>query len=105
MSGVTTSGERTDSIRVHATRRFATFPVRLETLVVGAHEQAWNGPQVSRATIAFERARSHHFRVLEEFLTSNRVVLIERARVSALARTSPKATDIELANGIPAFLD
>lgn len=44
-------------------------------------------------------------KVLEEFLISNRMALIARARAAALARTSPKATDVELTNGIPVFLD
>jgi signal transduction histidine kinase len=43
--------------------------------------------------------------VLEEFIQSNRETIISRARERVASRTSPKPTDIELANGIPVFLD
>jgi signal transduction histidine kinase len=43
--------------------------------------------------------------VLHEFLTTNRVDLIERCRLKVVKRLSPKVTDAELTHGIPAFLD
>src|ERR1700733_7266162 len=44
-------------------------------------------------------------RVLHEFLTINRVDLIERCRLKVAKRLLPKVTDAELTHGIPAFLD
>ena len=43
--------------------------------------------------------------MLHEFLTTNRVELIERCRLKVAKRVAPKVTDAELAHGIPAFLD
>jgi signal transduction histidine kinase len=43
--------------------------------------------------------------VLHEFLTINRVDLIERCRLKVAKRVAPKVTDAELTHGIPAFLD
>ena len=43
--------------------------------------------------------------MLHEFLTINRADLIERCRLKVTKRLAPKATDAELAHGIPAFLD
>ena len=43
--------------------------------------------------------------MLHEFLTANRVDLIDRCRLKVVKRLAPKATDVELAHGIPAFLD
>jgi len=43
--------------------------------------------------------------VLHEFLTANRVDLIERCRLKVTKRLAPKVTDTELTHGIPAFLD
>jgi hypothetical protein len=43
--------------------------------------------------------------MLHEFLTSNRMVLIDRCRVMVGSRSDPKAPEGELANGIPIFLD
>jgi hypothetical protein len=43
--------------------------------------------------------------VLHEFLKANRVDLIERCRLKVAKRLAPKATDAELAHGIPAFLE
>jgi signal transduction histidine kinase len=42
--------------------------------------------------------------VLHEFLTANRLELIERCRAKVSKRTAPKATETELAHGIPSFL-
>ena len=44
-------------------------------------------------------------RVLHEFLTTNRIDLIERCRLKVAKRVAPKVTDAELTHGIPAFLD
>ncbi len=43
--------------------------------------------------------------MLHEFLTANRLELIDRCRVKVGRRSAPKATDHELAHGIPQFLD
>jgi signal transduction histidine kinase len=43
--------------------------------------------------------------VLHEFLTANRLDLIERCRLKVTKRLAPKVTDTELTHGIPAFLD
>jgi signal transduction histidine kinase len=43
--------------------------------------------------------------VLHQFLTINRVDLIERCRLKVAKRLAPKVTDAELTHGIPAFLD
>ena len=43
--------------------------------------------------------------MLHDFLMSNRRVLIDRCRVMVGSRSDPKATDDELAHGIPTFLD
>jgi signal transduction histidine kinase len=43
--------------------------------------------------------------VLHEFLTANRLDLIERCRLKVIKRLAPKVTDTELTHGIPAFLD
>jgi signal transduction histidine kinase len=43
--------------------------------------------------------------LLSEFISSNRDEIIERTRARAASRPSPKATLVELNNGIPKFLD
>ena len=43
--------------------------------------------------------------MLHEFLTANRVELIDRCRTKVGRRSAPKATDDELTHGIPLFLD
>jgi signal transduction histidine kinase len=43
--------------------------------------------------------------VLHEFLASNRAAIIARSRANAAARSAPRATEDELASGIPIFLD
>ena len=43
--------------------------------------------------------------MLHEFLTSNRTVLIDRCRVMVGSRSNPKATEDELVQGIPTFID
>jgi len=43
--------------------------------------------------------------VLHKFLTANRADLIDRCRLKVAQRSAPKVTDIELAHGIPLFLD
>jgi hypothetical protein len=43
--------------------------------------------------------------MLDDFLTTNRTVLIDRCRIMVAARSDPKATEHELAHGIPTFLD
>lgn len=43
--------------------------------------------------------------MLHEFLTANRLDLIERCRLKVTKRLAPKVTDTELTHGIPAFLD
>jgi hypothetical protein len=43
--------------------------------------------------------------MLHDFLMSNRRVLIDRCRVMVGSRSDPKATEDELAHGIPTFLD
>ena len=42
--------------------------------------------------------------MLHEFLTIHRAELVERCRRKAAARFAPKATEAELAHGIPFFL-
>jgi hypothetical protein len=43
--------------------------------------------------------------MLHQFLTTNRLDLIERCRVKVVQRQAPKATEKELEHGIPLFLD
>lgn len=43
--------------------------------------------------------------VLDQFLTANRDVIIARTRARVAVRTCPKPSQVELANGIPIFLD
>ena len=43
--------------------------------------------------------------MLHEFLTTNRVELVERCRFKVAKRLAPKAASAELAHGIPRFLD
>jgi signal transduction histidine kinase len=43
--------------------------------------------------------------MLDEFVVSNRDAIIGRARARVASRTSPKPNDMELANGIPVFLN
>jgi hypothetical protein len=45
------------------------------------------------------------WRMLHEFLTSNRTALIDRCRATVASRSDPKATEDELVHGIPTFLD
>lgn len=43
--------------------------------------------------------------MLNEFLLANRALLIERCRLRVIGRSEPRATEHELAHGIPIFLD
>jgi signal transduction histidine kinase len=43
--------------------------------------------------------------VLHEFLSTNKAAIIARAREKVAARPAPRATEDELANGVPLFLD
>jgi signal transduction histidine kinase len=43
--------------------------------------------------------------VLNEFLRENRTLLIDRCRLMVFGRSDPKATEHELAHGIPIFID
>lgn len=43
--------------------------------------------------------------MLNEFLLANRALLIDRCRLRVLSRSEPRATEHELAHGIPIFLD
>jgi signal transduction histidine kinase len=43
--------------------------------------------------------------MLHEFLTANRLELIERCRVKVSRRLAPRVSNAELAHGIPSFLD
>ena len=43
--------------------------------------------------------------MLSDFLSTNRTVLVDRCRAMVGSRSDPKATDEELAHGIPMFLD
>lgn len=43
--------------------------------------------------------------MLSDFVRANRTAIIARAQARAATRTAPKASEAELANGIPAFLD
>lgn len=43
--------------------------------------------------------------MLYEFLSTNRAAILARARAKVAARPAPRATEEELANGIPLFLD
>ena len=45
------------------------------------------------------------WRVLHEFLTANRTLLIERCRVMVASRSPPKLPRPDLAHGVPIFLD
>jgi hypothetical protein len=46
-----------------------------------------------------------NWKMLHEFLATNRTLLIDRCRVMVGSRSDPKATEEELAHGIPIFLD
>lgn len=43
--------------------------------------------------------------MLDEFIVTNREAILDFARTSVSSRKTPKPTDLELRNGIPAFLD
>src|SRR6202451_32958 len=43
--------------------------------------------------------------MLDTFIASHRATIIARVRARVALRTSPKASDLELKNGIPVFLD
>ncbi len=43
--------------------------------------------------------------MLDEFIAANRDAIILRTRARVTTRTTPKASDAELTNGIPVFLD
>jgi signal transduction histidine kinase len=43
--------------------------------------------------------------VLQHFLTTNRMVLIDRCRAMVAGRSEPETTESDLAHGIPVFLD
>ena len=43
--------------------------------------------------------------MLHEFLSGNRTGLIERCRLKAMQRATPKTTDEQLAHGVPLFID
>jgi signal transduction histidine kinase len=49
--------------------------------------------------------RSADWPMLDAFVIANRDEIIARARARVASRTTPIATDVELANGIPMFLD
>jgi signal transduction histidine kinase len=52
-------------------------------------------------------ARTQDFRLfmLEEFIRSNRAIILSRAQARVGSRVSPRSGDAELKNGIPVFLD
>jgi signal transduction histidine kinase len=43
--------------------------------------------------------------MLHEFITANRVEIIERCRAKIASRPAPRPTDVELEHGVPLFLD
>jgi hypothetical protein len=43
--------------------------------------------------------------MLEEFIRSNRSLIVSRVQARVASRVSPKSTDVELKNGIPVFLE
>lgn len=43
--------------------------------------------------------------MLHEFVTANRVIIIDRCRAKISTRPAPRATDVELEHGVPLFLD
>ena len=51
------------------------------------------------------QATQYHSAVLDEFVLSNREAIIASARARVSSRAFPKATDLELNNGIPVFLE
>ncbi len=56
----------------------------------------------------FRRSGTNHpesVYLLQEFLTTHRVELIDRCRSNAIKRRAPKATDAELEYGVPLFLE
>jgi signal transduction histidine kinase len=48
---------------------------------------------------------THGFGMLYEFLSANRAAIVARAREKVAVRPAPRATEQELASGIPLFLD
>ena len=56
-------------------------------------------------TVCVSAGHDPGWRVLDAFIERNREAIIHRARNRVASRTAPKATDGELANGIPVFLD
>jgi len=57
------------------------------------------------AWVAKTRIPAHGCGLLDQFVLDNRDIIIARARARVATRTSPKPSDAELTNGIPAFLD
>lgn len=57
------------------------------------------------ARLARISMRAHSELVLDEFIVWNRGAILARARERVASRTSPKPTEVELANGIPVFLE
>src|SRR5580693_6785802 len=71
----------------------------------GLFSGIWNVSQRTDSRGGGEGAGGVLCRVLHEFLTSNRTVLIDRCRDMVGSRSDPKATEDELVHGIPTFLD
>jgi signal transduction histidine kinase len=55
--------------------------------------------------IAHGSCQPHYWLVLDAFIAQNRATIISRTRKRVALRMVPKATDGELTNGIPVFLD
>ena len=61
--------------------------------------------QTRRLRLAFGGPGAQCRPVLADFVSSNREAIIAGARARVATRTSPKPSEVELANGIPVFLD
>src|SRR6185369_15245127 len=81
-----------------------------ERPLVPPRERACHQPRdCCRARLGVARALDHGqvaqgHQLLHEFLSVNREEIIARARAKAAARPAPRATSVELENGIPLFL-
>ncbi len=79
-----------------------TVPLRARDVVLGSLTSRAAG---AAAWLVVESGRVHAARMLAEFVSANRAVIVARAQARVAVRTSPKPSAAELSNGIPVFLD
>ena len=84
-------------------------PCRLEDRTLAAEGGVACRPDAREAepcaSPCLSERRSQDTGVLDDFVASNREAIIARARKRVASRALPKASEAELTNGIPMFLD